>query len=234
MNKVTEKAISLMESPFLRPATVLAVRDWAPDTVREVDLHLPDCDMSRWTTAQHLKCKVGALAYRDYAPSGCDVETQTCTLIIHVAHSGPGSRWVRRLEAGDTIHYLGAKASHHQLKKDRPMVFLGDESTIGHFQALRQLAGKDACISGAIALAESHHQQEFGAYFPDWKVESLQKRHAHDHHELSGWIERLKPSDHADTTFYLAGHIPSIIGMRKLLRQRGFAGSQVQAQGFWD
>ena len=234
MNKVTEKAISLMESPFLRPGTVLAVRDWVPDTVREVDLHLPDCDMSRWTTAQHLKCKVGALAYRDYTPSGWDVETQTCTLIIHVAHSGPGSRWVRRLEAGDTIYYMGAKSSHHQLTKDRSMVFLGDESTIGHFQALWQLAGKDACISGAIALAESHHQQEFGEYFPDWKVEPLQKRHTHDQHELSGWIEGVKLSDHSDTVFYLAGHIPSIIRMRKLLRQRGFAASQVQAQGFWD
>jgi NADPH-dependent ferric siderophore reductase len=114
------------------------------------------------------------------------------------------------------------------------MVFLGDETTIGHFQALRQLAGKDASIGGAIALAESHHQQEFGEYFPGWKVEPIQKRHAHDHHELSGWIEGLKISDHSDTTFYLAGHLPSIIRIRKLLRERGFAGGQVQAQGFWD
>jgi NADPH-dependent ferric siderophore reductase len=234
MNKVTEKAISLVESPFLRPATVLAVRNWVPDTVREIDLHLPDCDMNKWTTAQHLKCKVGALAYRDYTPSGWDVETQTCTLIIHIAHSGPGSRWVRGLEAGDTIHYLGAKSSHHEIKRDRPMVFLGDETTIGHFQALRQMAGKDASISGAIALVESHHQQEFGEYFPDWNVEPLQKQDVHDHHELSSWIGGLKASDHSDSIFYLAGHIPSVIRMRKLLRQRGFAGGQVQAQGFWD
>ena len=114
------------------------------------------------------------------------------------------------------------------------MVFLGDETTIGHYQALRQLAGKNACISGAIALAESHHQQEFEEYFPDWKVEPLQKQYAHDHHELSGWIEGLKTSDHSDTTFYLAGHIPSVIRMRRLLRQRGVADRQVQAQGFWD
>src|ERR1700722_15814905 len=173
MNKLTEKAISLVESPFLRSATVLAVRIWDPGTMREIDLHLPDCDMSKWDKTLHLKCKVGAWAYRDYTPAGWDAETHTCTIWVYAGHDGPGSRWVRQLMAGDTIAYRGVGSSHHQPSPGRPMVFLGDETTIGHFLAMRQLAGKDARISGAIARSEPHGREEFDSYFRDWDVKPL-------------------------------------------------------------
>ena len=96
MNKLTEKAISLVGSTFGRQAVVLAIRAWEPGTVREIDLHLPDCNMSHWDKTLHLKCKVGSMAYRDYTPSGWDAETRTCTLLSHLAHDGPGSRGVRQ------------------------------------------------------------------------------------------------------------------------------------------
>src|ERR1700761_6470438 len=106
MKRLTQKALSLAEKPFARSASVLAIRDWEPDTVREVDLHLPDCDMSRWDSAQHFKVKVAPLVYRDYTLSEWDVATRTCTLIIHTAHMGIGSRWARGLQSGDEVTYL--------------------------------------------------------------------------------------------------------------------------------
>jgi len=233
MNKLTEKAISLVGSTFGRQAVVLAIRAWEPGTVREIDLHLPDCNMSHWDKTLHLKCKVGSMAYRDYTPSGWDAETRTCTLLIHLAHDGPGSRWVRQLQAGDTISYLGVGSSHHQPAAGRTMVFLGDATAIGHFLALQQLAGKDSRITGAIALSEPHHREEFDQYFPGWQVKSVQKSHVQDYRALGGWVEGLKTSDHGDSIFYLAGNIPAVGRLRKLLRQKGFAGGRVRVQGFW-
>ena len=215
-------------------AKVLAVRVWEPDTIREIDLHLPDCDMSRWNSAQHIKFKVGAWAYRDYTPTGWDAETRTCTLILHTAHDGRGSRWGKQLLPGDTIDYLGVGSSHQQPVAGRPLVFLGDETTIGHFLALQQLAGKDMMINGAILMEEPHHQNEFGQYFAGWSVESLHKNDGRGYRELEEWLGGLSFSEHRDAMFYVAGYSPAVGRIRKLLKQKGFAGNQVKAQGFWN
>ncbi|GGA91856.1 siderophore-interacting protein [Puia dinghuensis] len=234
MNALSQRVIALAEAPFLRTATVLAIRTWEPDSMREIDLHLPDCDMSRWTSAQHLKCKVGALSYRDYTPLGWDAETSTCTLLIHTGHEGTGSRRAQQLQPGDTVSYRGVGSSHHQPSAGHEMVFLGDESSIGHFLALQQLASPGSSIAGAIVLSEPHHEQEFHDYYRGWALEPLHKGGARDCQELDHWVEYWEPQEHPDAVFYLAGYIPSVVRLRKLLRRKGVAGRQVRTQGFWD
>ncbi len=231
MNKLTERAIALVENPLTRTARVLAVREWQPGTIREIDLHLPDCDMSKWDVTQHIKCKVGTLAYRDYTPSGWDAETRTCTILIHVAHQGPGSNWGKQLRVGDRVSYLGVASSHQRPAPGKKMIFLGDETTIGHFLALQQLADKDAEIGGAILMEEPHHREEFDAYFSGWGLEPLQKDLSY--RSLDRWIEE-KGISSEDCVFYLAGYSPAVVRWRKLLRQKGMGGRQVKAQGFWD
>lgn len=215
-----------------RIATVLGVRTWEPGSIREIDLHLPDCDMQDWTSAQHIKCKVGRLAYRDYTPLGWDAGTSTCTLLIHTGHEGMGSSWARQLRTGDSVVYRGIGSSHHQPVEGRELVFLGDESAIGHFLALQQLAQPGSVIAGAVALSEAHHRQEFHEYYLGWQLEPVSKRA--DRRELEKWIEGWAPQEHRDAVFYLAGHIPSVLRLRKLLRRKGFERSQVLTQGFWD
>lgn len=233
MNKLTQKAIALAETSFLKKGEVLAVRAWEPGSIREIDLHLPDCDMRRWTSAQHIKCKVGVLAYRDYTLSGWDAETHTCTTFIHAAHRGAGSSWALDLRPGDEILYRGPGSSHQQPVPARQLCFLGDETSIGHFLALQQLARPGVVISGAVLLSEAHHRQEFHEYFPGWSLEPLQKNGDAGYRELDHWVDALDPRDHPDTVFYLAGYGPGVLGLRKLLRRKGIAGSQVRAQGFW-
>jgi len=233
MKLLTQKAIALAETPFFRTATVLAVRPWEPQSILEIDLHLPDCDMSKWTSAQHIKCKVGVLSYRDYTPSGWDAETHTCTLLIHVAHDGPGSRWARGLNCGDMVSYRKPESSHHHPVASR-MCFLGDETTIGHFLALQQLAKPGTSISGAVLLTEPHHRQEFHDYFLGWDVAPLSKDEGEGYRPLGEWVDALDVRDHGDTVFYLAGHIPGVVDLRRRLRRKGIAGSRVKTQGFWD
>jgi len=234
MNKLTQKALSLAESPFIHNARVLAVRVWEPDTVREIDLHLPDCNMNKWTSPQHIKFKVGNFIYRDYTPSGWDAETRTCTLIIHTGHEGPGSRWGKTLKTGDTVNYMGVESSHQQPVEGKPLVFLGDETAIGHFLALRQLAGESASIGGAVVLSEPHHRDEFGQYFFGWGLRSLEKGTTRNYKELDCWLMGLSLPLREDTVFYLAGYSPEIGRLRRLLRQKGVNPGQVKARGFWD
>jgi NADPH-dependent ferric siderophore reductase len=233
MNKLTRATVGLFERKWLKTARVLAIRTWDPATFWEVDLHLPDCDMSKWLEVQHMKCKVGPMSYRDYTPSGWDEETRTCTLFIDAAHEGQGSRWVKELKVGDSIHYLGISSSHHQPASGKRLVFLGDETTIGHFFALHQLAGKQARINGAIVIAHKHHQHEFSHYFSQLGLHTLDKDDSRPYGKLEEWVSTLDPNLN-DTVFYLAGYSPAVLRLRKLLRGKGYTGDRIRAQGFWD
>jgi NADPH-dependent ferric siderophore reductase len=234
MNLVKQKTMAFLERRLVKSATVLAVRMWSPATFIEIDLHMPGVDMNKWYEVQHIKCKVGPLIYRDYTPSGWDAGTQTCTLFIDAAHEGPGSRWAKSLERGDTLSYFGISSSHHQPARNKRLVFLGDESAIGHFLALGQLADDRSSVCGAIAIAEKHHQDEFGNYFPYSGLEAVNKTHWADYAALENWTDDYPVNGLSDTIFYLAGYVPSMVRLRKILRQKGCAGSQVKVQGFWD
>lgn len=229
---IKRKAISLIEQQITKTGTVLAVREWAPATITEVDLHLPGVNMDRWTQAQHIKCKVAAWEYRDYTPCGWDADTATCTLIIHSGHDGAGARWARELHAGDIISYVGIGSAIHRPAEDAHLVFLGDESAIGHFYALQQLAARPLSITGAIAFGDEGHRESFAEYFSDLRaIEVVGKSRHNDSSALLQWA--MTRPFHRNTVFYLAGHIPVVVELRKWLKAQGFSGGQIKAQGFW-
>lgn len=234
MNKFTQ-AVGLLERRLVKTARVLAVRAWEPATFVEVDLHMPDCDMGRWQETKHMKCRVAPLVYRDYTPSGWDEETHTCTLFIDTSHDGPGARWAKGLTMGDAVEYLGVASSHQQPEVDKRLIFLGDESAIGHFLAMQQLASASGrvAIKGAISIADRHHREEFEKYFSAMGFSAVEKDGEGGAEALEAWMSGLEGGQPGETVFYLAGHIPSVVRLRKVLRSRGFAGRQIRAEGFW-
>lgn len=233
MNTIT-KAITLLEQRFGYSATVLAVRPWSPSTLVEIDLHLPECRMDNWKRVQYMKCKVASFTYRDYSISGWDADTQTCTLFVDTGHEGPGSRWAAGLQAGDLIHYMSIDSSHHEPVRDRRMVVLGDETSLGHFLALRQMAVGGRAIEGVIAMGEEAHRTVFPAYFPQSGLDVVSHYTGGGHRGLEDWVDNFRDPAPSDTVFYLAGHIPTVVGLRKTLKRKGYEGSQIRAQGFWD
>jgi hypothetical protein len=58
----------------------------------ELDLHLPNVDMSKWVQIPRLKCRVDEdkILYRDYTPAKWDVTNRTCTLYIESRSSRSG------------------------------------------------------------------------------------------------------------------------------------------------
>lgn len=230
MNILKQKAIALLERTVIKTGTVLDVRAWEPATFFEIDLHLPETDMSGWTTVQHMKCKVAEATYRDYTPAGWDAATHTCTLYIDSAHDGPGSKWAASLCKGDTIYYMGIASAFHKPQPHNTLLCMGDSSSIGHFLALQQLAGDNYTLTGAIALAEPAHRQQFAAYFR-LPLQTVQADSKGAFNHLSAWLQQQQFS--SNTTAYIAGHIPTSVQLRKQLRQRKDLGGAIKVQGFW-
>lgn len=222
-----EKKASFLARTLTRKGRVLAVRSWQPDGLWEIDVHLPGLNMHSWTDAQHIKCRVGPFAYRDYTPAGWDAETSTCTLYIDVGHHGAGSTWARSLKAGDMLYYLGAASSHQQPVVNKRHVFVGDQSAIGHFAALQQLAGPHAAIEGAVVLEQVAYGEQLKAFLPKLTLNALQRGDG----SLENWLQAFPYDEQA--VFYLVGNTAMVVALRKVLKQQGYKGQQIKAQGFW-
>ncbi len=226
-----KKIGSILEERISKTGIVLDVRAWEPATFFEVDLHLPYADMTKWKEVQHVKCRVADFTYRDYTPAGWDADTRTCTLYINASQDGAGSQWVRSLKKGDLFTYLGIGPTSHKPLPGQKITCLGDETAIGHFLALQQLAGESNRLQGAIALAQEAHCSQLKAYLP-LELMPLVKTDPGGQDALSLWLYN-QPQEPADTVFYIAGHTPTAAKLRRELKQMQFDRTKVKAHGFW-
>jgi NADPH-dependent ferric siderophore reductase len=215
----------------LQSGYVLEVRTWEPATIVEVDLHLPYADMDLWTELPYIKIKVAELTYRDYSPSCWDAETQTCTLFIDAAHTGPGSSWAKRIKKGDIVSYIKTGSTHHAPEGTAAIIGLGDESSVGHLLALQQMVLPRTRFTGAVLMANESHCGLFNEYFRS-PLQPVNRNDVYGHHTLIQWvIEQQYALD--NTIFYLTGNQVMVAQLRKLLRHQGYSSAQVRAQGFW-
>ncbi|WP_158828369.1 siderophore-interacting protein [Mucilaginibacter lacusdianchii] len=231
LHQLKRKASGLIEDRLLKTGKVLDVRKWDSSTIVEIDLHLPSTTMDDWNEVPYMKCMVADLTFRDYTPSGWDVETQTCTLYIDVNHNGPGSRWAQQIQTGDSISYLGTNTTRQTPVNTSSIICLGDESGLGHLLAMQQLSLPVSRFSGAVLIGDEQGRKLFTEYFKT-PLQPIARNDIYGHHSLTEWL--LQQSYNLeDTIFYLVGNSTMVSGLRKVLRKLGFSNHQIKAQGFW-
>lgn len=216
----------------LQSGRVLEVRCWEPCTLIEIDLHLPQLDMTLWQEIPYIKFKVDGLTFRDYTPSGWDAETCTCTIFVDAAHNGPGSSWARLLKKGDTVNYLKTGTTNQKPAPTSAIVALGDESSMGHFLALQKMVLPHTRFSGSIVIGNEQHRKLFHEYF--WTpLEPVARKDVYGHQSLMEWVIGQRYTLE-NTVFYLAGNNTMVAQLRKLLRGQGYPSGQIKVHGFWD
>ena len=227
---IKDKTIELIERQLTKKASVLETRTWQGGTFYEVDLHLPEADLGSINGVAHLKCRVAPLTFRDYTIAQWDEETKTCTLFVDAAHDGVGSAWVKLLNQHDEINYLKIEKHRYPLKEKGRYLFLGDQSTVGHFLALRQLIGKNAVVNGSLVIPDPAHRNELAAYYPNFGLEPVALEGTPSA-TLKGWLSG-RPWLSYDFIF-LAGNAGMVVEIRHYLRNCGVSGGTIKAQGFW-
>jgi len=225
MNIITKKLVAALERKMSKSAHVLNVRYWHNQSIAEIDLHIPGMDATRWTSVQHIKLKVGEGLYRDYSLTMWDVDTKTCSLIVATSHNGPGAVWARNIKRGDRIAYLGIGNTSYRYYEERSIICIGDESSLAHFVALKQLMGKDNELSGVIGFSDPNHVTEYES-----NIRAPFVPLAKDFEVMKQWIRRESPKDHV---VYIAGNHQLVTEMKRFVKGfPGFCGT-VKGQGFW-
>lgn len=221
-----QRRLGFLEKTINRQGSVLDVRHWQPSGFCEIDLHLPGVNMQNWQSPQHIKCRVAPYHYRDYTPARWNVTLRTCTLFIDTSHEGPGSQWAQSLAPGDVFHYIGVDGTRQKVKQGSHLVMLGDQSAIGHFNGLQQLAASHNWISGMIVMPEEAHRRHFTQVFPELPLETMASADA-----LLAQLEQQ--ALHPSWQYYIVGNSHLVVAARKLLKARGCSGDHIQALGFW-
>ncbi|RUT70183.1 hypothetical protein D0817_13490 [Flavobacterium cupreum] len=230
METTYSNALSPVEKLFVKSGQIMAVRQWHGGPFYEIDVSLPQVNFEKWDTAQAIKCRISPLHYTDYTPAIWDAAEKICTLYIDTGHAGPGSSWAKDQVEGNAFHYMKIESEKHYPLGSH-LVFLGDQTAIGHFCALQQLAQQDTEISGFINFNDAITAAAFSencAWLP------LQPTTAYTeiHTQTDKWIldNRYKIED---CIFYLVGNAKLIVSLRKLLHTHGIGGSRIKSKGFW-
>ncbi len=227
--KAVHGRFSLLENIILKKGRVLAVRSWLNQAWLEVDLHLPQCHMEEWQSPVKLNCRVGAVSFRDYTPANCQPADKTCSLYIDAGHPGVGSDWAKSLREGDMIQYISIDPVKHAPVPGATLVFIGDQASVGHFNAIRRLAGQKATVTGALLFRNAQLLPLFATRYP-WLPAKMIPQTSIGYSALFTWIEQL-PAD-ASYVFYLAGQVDLVAGTSKFLKKTGY-GAQVRGRAFW-
>lgn len=222
---IKERAIGLIEGRITKTAWVQGVRAWPGNNFYEIDLQVPEADFSGLKGAAHIKCRVAPLTFRDYTICRWDPASKTCTLMVDAGHTGPGSSWARQVQKADSLPYVGVEAHRCPVNAYLQLFFIGDQSALGHFMALQQLAGADKQISGAILLSDEAHQDHFRQHFSGLPLKPV--RTGDDLFQMLGSV-----TSGGQTLVCLAGNSSLVADLRRNLRSTGFPG-QINAQGFW-
>jgi len=224
LNQIRKKAVRIIEPRLLKGGSVLDVRRWADGATVEIDLHLPAINMAAWRDVPYIKLSVGDLCFRDYSPFGWDADTSTCSLLVDIAHNGPGSKWARHLKAGDQLNYLKIDGTRQAPHPTNLVVGLGDCSSMAHLLALQQLTLPNSRFDGAVVITGQQTGELFKEYFKTpLKITANQN-------EMVNWLTNQNYCI-AHTSFYLTGNHRFAGDMRKLLKSLGY--HNIRLQGFW-
>jgi NADPH-dependent ferric siderophore reductase len=229
-NLIKKAFFQFIDKTLTQEGSVLEVRKWDPAFMYEIDLHLPETDMSKWKVIPRIKVKVSDYEYRDYSPCNWQTKSRTCTVFIETEHLGPGSVWAKSLNTGDAFLFAPANAAPLPPTAGK-VLCIGDGSALGHFLALKQFENQDASLLNVIIYLNAEYQ--IPPYIMDAHPEFKFVSQSHKSNPVN--LQQLAAMYNLSefSSICIAGYIPMVQELRKSLKDDANIGAKIFANGFW-
>ena len=232
---VTIKRAGLFESAmhklFMRHAHVLDI-EHIGSAYRIVTLGGESLRNLPWTPGDKIQIQLGGWVQRTYTPMDWDTENGLTRILVYMHADAPGTRWARTLAEGDSCVIFGPRKSIDRSRLSGPVMFFGDETSLGLATALFNDVSSPAgqMLFEVSTLADTKPV-----------VERLQLNDAHlcarlenDRHfaELETYVSSFLRA-HAAADIVLTGKATSIQHITRLLRQRNAGADRRQSKAYW-
>lgn len=153
--------------------------------------------------------------------------------ILAVAHgAGPGGRWVHSAQDGASVRFFGPKPDLDvRTAGVRNIILLGDETTVGLYEAVHRVKRGSVRIWGAL---EHAHDVTLGdCELPVLSgLEQLARGNRIPGEGLNRWI-RANDIHAPQTVFFVNGHGAAVRTLRLALLSLGIRGMAIRSRAFW-
>lgn len=216
--------------------SVLATEPVSP-SLHQVQLTAPELEGFRYEPGQDVMLLVAAEGRRPvrrrYTIRALDRDTRTLTLHIVRHGDGPGERWVRTVQPGDTIEGIGPRGKITVDPAADWHLFLGDESAMPAIFAMTEALPGDAEATLIIEVPGPDDEQELLAPART-RLSWLHRlgRPAGDQELLAAEAAdaELGPgTGHA----YVFGEASVVLRLREILAGRGLREDHVSPKAYW-
>ncbi len=207
-------------------AQVTGVRSLSASVVR-LELHARRCASVPFTPGCKIKVHVGDGEMRSYTPARIDAAVGEMDLVVFAQGDSAASRWVRNLQPGHAVPFLGPGSRISAPQGQEPWVaFYGDETAIGLAEALFADLDPGTPVLGAI---ETHPGES----------------EAVSHLELVAVPRSSEPGgglvEHARTVelpdgpgvLWLSGEATAVVSLREAWLQRGVPRDRMRIKPYW-
>ncbi|MEM6291915.1 MAG: siderophore-interacting protein [Myxococcota bacterium] len=185
-----------------------------------------------WQLGDRVLVSVDGHKHRTYTVCGLNRPRGTFD-VLAVAHDrGPGGRWVTQAFEGDTISFFGPKPDLDvRTRGAERIVLLGDETTVGLFEAIRRERRGEATYLGAYEWGPSCPVVSSGLPALDGLTD-MRRHPTRPGQRLQAWVERhIVPTPR--TVYFVNGHGAAVRALRLRLLSMGIRGAAIRSRAFW-
>lgn len=217
---------------FTHTAAVAAVQVLS-ERFRLITLALDNALLVKWAPGDKLQVAVAGLSTRTFTPFTRDWSTGQLLLLGHASGSGPGSEWLKRLQAGASCQVFGPRRSLRLRELERPTLLVGDETSFGLAMALRATPRQwqgTRFLFEVNDLAESRHVLR-RLQVPN--VDLIERQRSAGHLSDMTDVMLQAHAEQAQTGFVLTGQSSSLQHLTRALKSGGVPASRMQVKAFW-
>lgn len=151
MSLIAKVLGNVLEKTLMHSAKVTAVSKLG--RFRLIELQGEGFKNLKWSPGDKLRVKLGDLVLRTYTPLSWDPGRGTTRILSWLPGRGPGTAWAAQTRKGDVFPFKGPKESLDLSQAATgPVVFFGDETSLGAAAALRALRPGDGSVKFVFEL----------------------------------------------------------------------------------
>lgn len=174
---------------------------------------------------------LGPWELRAYTPLAFDTDQGTMDILVAIHGEALASDWFAAAEAGTKCRFVGPKTALPKQQGIEPIVFFGDETSLGTAIALFTTKPIDPRNRFVFEVGSEHEAQTaLGRY---GLTECSVVARTADNRHLDAVEAVLVEAASDSSRFILTGQAPSIQRLYKALRSAGIAGNQVNNIPYW-